>query len=490
MQKTGQIFGVSDELKVIQHKKTIGEIKKYLCYQEDVGTSPEQDYRMTGTAFEVCEAYRNGEKDCLLCSQNCEAAKKYFVKCIDIRKLKQKMQSMGKEAFKKSGFYVHLCCMERERQLADLLKETLIPAYLIPPKYLFDLKEDQEHKAVEWKGTVYPYRGNTWRQVLKECRGSMDTKDLLLLKERMIFQLLYAVKALHQLPGNLIHRDLKPSNITIEKLGDSYYEDILVSIIDWDWVSIGNESKDPFADICGGTSGFAHPRSFVKNENSVLDAKPSKRWDFYSAALTIYSILEESSHFHGKERYWEDETAFCLRDMPNTRKSLEVSCEDDRKSRKCFEELRSILQKMLGENMEYGNQYGDIQEAIDEYEQYLIHRHGKQFSKYFPQRYLLSNSDSRYSGEALTRVFCKYQSKTETKEYHYVLAERDSVTLEMAGEPIAVLCSAGEKGISGLLLREEWQWAEHGSTFKRMNNRERMHCEQTGEQLEIYYAQF
>lgn len=490
MLKTGQTFGVSDELKVVQHKKTIGGIKKHLCFQEESETASEHDYRMTGTAFEVCEARLSEEKECLVCDRNCEYTKKYFVKCIDIRKLKQKMQSIGKEAFKKSGFYVHLCCMERERQLADQLSEALIPAYLIPPKYLFDINEDQDKKPEELKGTVYPYRGNSWQQVLRECRGSMDTKDILLLKERIIYQLLYAVKALHQLPGNLVHRDLKPSNITIEKLDESYYGEVLVSIIDWDWVSIGNEVRDPFADICGGTSGFAHPRSFVKNENSILDAKPSRRWDFYSAALTIYYILEEHYHFKGQERYWEDEIAFCLRDMPNTRQCLDDSCKDERESRECLEELRCILQKMLGESMEYRNQYGDIQEAINDYEQYLLHRHGRAFSKHFQLHYLLCNSDSRYSGETLIQIFCRHKSGMKEKDYHYVLAERDAVTLEIGGEQIAALCRTGEKGLQGLLLDEEWKWKEYDGPYKRMHHRETLHHKQNGEQLEICYVQF
>lgn len=251
MIKEGQLFEVSDELTTVLGKKAVGEAKKVLCFQEKLDQTAASDYRMTGTAIEA-----HGR------------SKKYFIKCIDIYQLKRKMQAMGQSEFMKSGWYTHVCCMEKERQLADLLRDVLVPAYLLPPQYLFDIQGEPEQKT-EIKGTAYPYRGKVWKEVLRACRGTMSVQEMLLLKEKVILQFLYAVKALHQLPGNLVHRDLKPSNLTIEILGESYQDDILVSIIDWDWVNIGNDAKDPFADICGGTNGFAHPRSFVKNEDKV-----------------------------------------------------------------------------------------------------------------------------------------------------------------------------------------------------------------------------
>lgn len=489
MLKTGNTFGVSDELIIQNKKKAVGEIKKYLRYEEEAENVSKQGYRTAGTAFEVCREEIAGEKECMFCSQNCEQRKKYYIKCIDIQKLKYQMKKMGKNSFKKSQFYVHLCCMERERQLADQLKEILVSAYLVPPKYIFDIGEGEETRKAELKGTAYPYRGKSWSQVLRECRGSMDIGELFLLKERVIFQLLHAVKALHQLPGNLVHRDLKPANMRVEQLGENYFGEILVSIIDWDWVNIGNEVNDPFADICGGTSGFAHPRSFVKNDDQILDASPSKRWDYYSAALTIYYILEEKYHFYRQEHYWESKDAFVLRDMPNTRNYLQSCCGRKEQGEKCYELLKSILQKMMGENQEYQNQYADIQDAIRDFEQYIVWRYGRSHSRDFQIKYLLGQSDQRYCTERLTSISCRYRSeKTAEKEWFYVLAERDAVTLELDGKQIAVLYTTGDKNLQGLILAEGWNWKTDSDIHCTLKYREILCCEETGEQIELYYT--
>ena len=45
--------------------------------------------------------------------------------------------------------------------------------------------------------------------------------------------------------------------------------------------------------------------------------------------------------------------------------------------------LRRMLQKMMGEDLEYRNQYQDIQDAIDDFEQYLYVRHSKEIFQIF-----------------------------------------------------------------------------------------------------------
>ena len=116
---------------------------------------------------------------------------------------------------------------------------------------------------------------------------------------------------------------------------------------------------------------------------------------YYSAALTIFYILEERYHFKENEAYWEDQRAFSLREMPKTKKYLMNAAKMRPKAwnaHRCF----AGFAEMMGEDLEYRNQYQDIQEAVDDFEQYLYVRHEREFSQYFCSRYLLHNSDQRY----------------------------------------------------------------------------------------------
>ncbi len=486
MMEKGTIFAVSDEFQKGTNSKSMGKITKYLCYEKDEDT--DFDYRRTGYAYEVCCERADGKKECAGCEENCAENKRYYIKYIDISKLKQEKLKL-RDGFLHSNPYVHLCCIGKERELADLLKNELIPAYLVPPKYIFDLSFQQSKET--WKGTAAPYRGVPWQQVMRECRGSMKQNDFFLLKEKVIFQFLQAIKALHQTPGNLVHRDLKPSNITIEKTGASYGDDLLVSIIDWDWVCIGASANDPFADIAGGTGGFAHPKSLIRDRNGKLNAVPSKRWDFYSAALTIYYILEERCHFDEREKdYWKRESAFALKEMPKTKENLQISCESEKEMESCYIQLRNMLQKLMGEDLEYRNQYQDIQDAIDDFEQYLIVRHGKGYEKDFYARYLLHNSDNRYCSENLMQIYCRYGKDEKEKNRYYVLAERDAVTIEQNGEKIAILYRTGTETLYGFLLSDQWKWEKSKDIEKKMEYREVLYCERTGEELEIMYMFF
>lgn len=486
MMEKGTIFAVSNEFQKGTNSKSMGEIKKYLCYEKDADT--DFDYRKTGFAYEVCHERADGKKKCTDCEENCAEKKRYYIKYIDISKLKQEKINLG-DKFLRSSPYVYLCCMGKERELADLLKNELIPAYLVPPKYIFDLSLPQSKETL--KGTAYPYRGIPWHQVMRECRGSMKQSDFFLLKEKVIFQFLQAIKALHQTPGNLVHRDLKPSNITIEKTGHSYGDNLLVSIIDWDWVCIGASANDPFADIAGGTSGFAHPRSLIRDRSGKLNAIPSKRWDFYSAALTIYYILEDQYHFDEREKdYWKTTSAFHLKEMPKTKENLSISCKNEKKMESCYAQLRNMLQKMMGEDLEYRNQYQDIQEAIDDFEQYLVERCGKGYEKDFYARYLLHNSDNRYCSENLMQIYCRYAKDEKEKNRYYVLAERDVVTVEQNGEKIAALYRVGTETLYGLLLSDQWKWEKSNDIGMKMEYREVLYCEQTEEKLEIMHMFF
>lgn len=461
-----------------------GKTEKFLCYLKDV--DDELDYRKTGIAFEACKELANGGRKCASCPEKCQETKKYYIKAIDKQKLIEKRRQLGKQRFEHSEYYVYLCCHLKERDLVALLREELIPAYLVPPQYIFNLPEG-ESRNVKITGTAYPYRGRSWQDVMRECRGIMKPEEFLLLKEKVIFQLLYAVKALHQLPGDLVHRDLKPSNITIEKSGGSYADDLLVSIIDWDWVCIKESADDPFADIAGGTSGFAHPNSLIRNQKGILNAIPSRRWDYYSAALTIFYILEEQYHFREDERYWEDRKAFSLREMPKTKKYLDECCRDAAQSLGCAQMLRRMLQKMMGEDLEYRNQYQDIQDAIDDFEQYLYVRHSKEFSKYFRSRYLLHNSDQRYCRDRLMQICCRYKNGTKTENFYYALAERDAVTVELEGKKTVILYRCGTEKLHGFLLSDDWRWSDSEQIAKDMRERERLSGGKENGELEILY---
>ena len=460
-----------------------GKAEKFFCYLKDV--DDELDYRKTGIAYEACSELVEGRRKCAACLENCQETKKYYIKAIDKQKLTEKRRQLGKQKFEHSEYYVYLCCHLKERDLVALLRDELIPAYLVPPQYIFNLPEGESRNA-KITGTAYPYRGRSWQEVLRECRGIMKPEEFLLLKEKIIFQLLYAVKALHQLPGDLVHRDLKPSNITIEKT-DGSYDDLLVSIIDWDWVCIKESADDPFADIAGGTSGFAHPNSLIRNQKGILSAIPSRRWDYYSAALTIFYIFEERYHFKENEAYWEDQRAFSLREMPKTKKYLDECCKDEAQSLECAQMLRRILQKMMGEDLEYRNQYQDIQEAVDDFEQYLYVRHGREFSQYFCSRYLLHNSDQRYCRDHLMQICCRYKNGVKSENFYYVLAERDAVTVELEGKKTVILCRCGTENLYGFLLSDDWNWSDSGKLTKDMKERERLSCRNGKEELEILY---
>lgn len=446
---------------------TYGE-DKCVCCLEDMESNGEWEgiaYRWSGTAYEICELKKaKGPEDhmCLSCSKNCKDRKKYYIKCLHVSKVRDLCVKINKEnqesVYTRSSVFAHFQCMRQEMIVLDKLKYT--SAYLVPPKYRFNK---------ELAGVIYPYWGKSLSHFLQEALSGLDEKKQLMLKEKLIQQILYGIKSYAVLPEKLVHRDLKPENIRIQDLEDG---DILVSIIDFDWMHMGSQENDPFARISGGTSGFAHPKSFAKNEEGELTEYPSIRWDLYSAALLCYNILEGRKHFSNEEieytanaknsqGYWNDDTiGFVLRNLTKTRDIL-CRLETEEDGIGYYNELYRILQKMMGEDRHYKNQYQDIDEVIEDYEKYLKNRYKKNYLKYFKVNYYLKNDDIRYFCDDVIQIRCrKIVDAQTTVEQYILLAEYDAATLLLDEEKTVVFYCVGDKQLRATLLADQWRWSD------------------------------
>lgn len=433
--KENQEFDISN-IQIIEKKENgklltyMGEPVKTLRYLKDIKTD---GYRVIGLA---CDKENENRKYLIKYIYQPEFQKAIRDGSVNPRKLEEDKERM-----------------QKERKVADFLRDKQKSVYLTPPQYLFDISEinAKGKKIKKVVGSVYPYRGKDWEATLGICDAFMNQEKKMIFKENVILQLFYAVQMLHSLNGNFVHRDIKPANILIEPL-DADYEEYIVSLGDWDWAVIGQNTKDYFKSVLGGTRCFAHPNAFHQDT-----CRPYKGWDYYSLGLTMYYILEDESFLNDHDQYWnEPEIAFDEMSFDNTKKYLEHTMGSE-EANTCVQLLRKISHKLMGKDQTYKNQYEEIQTAIEDYEEYLGLRYKHRYDELVNTPYHLYNSDQRYSRGNRFQIRCRYMENDNMQETHYMLADRDAMTIEAAGEKIAILYTTGNP--HAILLHNDWMWS-------------------------------
>lgn len=377
---------------------------------------------------------------------------KYYIKYIYENKCKEAQQ----EERTKSEARTHYNCMKNEGRLIECLKKTV--PYLLLPKYQISSENESENETI--MGVLYPdNNGKPYKDYIKAERQSLNIEEIMLLKEKIILQILYGMKAYSSLEIGAVHRDIKPDNITIQNLSG---REMLVSIIDFDWMHVENKVETKWA---GGTPGYAHPAAYHPNE--MGEVHPVFAWDVYGAALTFYYILEEKMHFseteyskgENKHPIYADniEIGYTLKEMRKTEKILLQITQNEKKALNQLEMIQNILQKMLG-GPKCVCPYHNIDEIIADYEQYLKYRHGSKYLSQFKLKYFLKNDDVRYFNGAIFQILCQEEEVGKIgRSYHMILAENDIATLEIDGEQIISFYSTGNNQLSGIVLSDDWK---------------------------------
>lgn len=381
--------------------------------------------------------------------ENIETGEQYYIKYVYVNECKE-------EGIIKKDALTQYHCMENEGRLIECFKKTV--PYLLLPKYQISSENEEENEMI--MGVLYPnHNGKTYDDYINTKRSSLYIDEIMLLKEKIILQILYGMKAYSSLESGAVHRDIKPGNITIQNLPEN---EMLVSIIDFDWMHIENKVE---ARWVGGTLGYAHPSAYHPNKEG--EVHPVFAWDIYGAALTFYYILEEKKHFLENEYsmgenqcpvYADDsKIGYTLKEMKNTEKNLLQIAENEKKAFIQLEMIQNILQKMLG-GPRCIYPYHNIDEIIYDYEQYLKYRHGSKYLSQFKLKYFLKNDDARYFNGRVFQILCQEEEDGKKgRTYHMILAENDIATLEIDGKKIISFYSVENTGLSGIILDDDWK---------------------------------
>ena len=447
---------------------------------ENRGEVQGQAYRWCAKAYEVCEELANGSKNCQECTLDCKNRKGFVIKYCNPTKM-QGLMKTSKDTRAKSRIRCHMQGIRREAEVKQWLEDS--PAYLNPPKYKIRVtKKDKQNPELteDLIGVAYPWRDFTVTQYLANVANGYSGEELQRLKYNLILQILYGIHAYAK--KGYVHRDLKPANIMVEHVGSNP----LIAIIDYDWMHGETlEKRGEVAEMPGGTLGYGYPKSFhvrtiegKKGSRNVLCEGANVKWDFYSAALIAYEILEGRPHFEQNELglsdeadpkkeqesmenetcyYKEEKLGYTLKPMPVTKKAMAHLGQDE-----SYEELRRVLQKMMG-NADGSGSYNLTKKGLDvieDFENMLKKMYGKKYLSYFESGYVLKNQDERYVGENLLRVKCTIEDSCKKEEQHYLLAPRDVITICYEEQPIFALYRTGENKPELFMLTEdkEWKW--------------------------------
>ena len=182
--------------------------------------------------------------------------------------------------------------------------------------------------------------------------GQYTAEERIRIKHKIVLKILYGIHHYMSMYESdpIIHRDLKPENVMASPDGE------IVKIIDFDWVHLHQSN----ATVMNrreqkGTLGYAEPKFWNSYHADV-------KMDIYSAGLLFYFIYMEKHHFSGQDEIsaylLAGDYSYTLKPTPGM-----------------DEELRTILQKMIGREEE---RYGHIREVIRDFVHYLKSK------KYYP----------------------------------------------------------------------------------------------------------